>query len=448
MTAARPSPPARWLRPAAALVGASAILVVAPARAQLLDRYFPAQIWGVDDQPGVTVLSRERGEYADPGLRAGNVVVRPQVAGGIGYNDNLLGTQSGVSSPFWRTDASVQAYTDWNRNGIAAFIGTDDRRFFDRPDQNETNWRAQLAGKYEIGRDVAGLSYRHVATHQEPGDLDSASFDRPLAYDVDNVRASYQFTLPVLTLTPAFDYFRYRFSDASLRGQPVIQRQRDRDQYQGELTATYALTPGGTNLVAVVRGTQVNYTTSVGGYRNADTTGYSALAGIDYPGAGPWRYRALVGYQVRDFERTYKTRSAPIAEAAVSWTPQALTTISGSLTRTIEDAADEDPAGYTYLRSRLSIDHELRRNLILRGYVGFDTADYLQSDRTQSLYRTGLSATYLMNRYARLVASYDFLDGRRTGIAFNPANSAFGNGSYTRNTVLLQLQLGRFDPFN
>ena len=435
-----------WAPTYAVMLGAAAasLGVTGQARAQLLNTFFPRDIAGSDGTPGVSVLSRARPEYEDPGIRVGDVVVRPQVAETFGYNDNLLGQGSGSGSALDWTDASMQARTDWSRNSLALLLGVNDRRYFRLPDQDETNWRASLGGTYEIGRDVASFSYQHLSTHQDPTDIDSANFDRPLAYSVEDVRTSYQIVLPRLTITPGFELRTYNFSNASENGVPVIEQQRNRNEFQEELTARYELRPQ-TSLVSVIRPTQVQYTTAVNGVRNPNATGVSVLGGMDYIGEGLWRYRALVGDETRSFANTYKSRSAPVAEADVTWNPTGLTTVTGLFTRTIEDAGSEDETGYTYTVARLSVDHEYRHNILLRGYIGLQNADYEQG-RSQTLYQAGVSTSWLLNRYARLTASYDFLDSTAKGVS-GSASGVTNGGNYTRNLYLLRIEFGRFDPY-
>jgi hypothetical protein len=239
----------------------------------------------------------------------------------------------------------------------------------------------------------------------------------------------------------------YNFSNTSFLGVPVIERQRDRNQYQEQLTVRYELRPQ-THLVGVIRPTQVDYTNSVNGVRNPSSSGVAILGGLDYVGEGIWRYRALVGYQTRSFARTYKSRSAPVAEADVTWNPSGLTTVTGLLSRTIEDAGSEDITGYTYTGARLSVDHEYHRNILVRAYVQLQNATYQQRNTEQTIYQTGVSATWLLNRYARLVASYDFLESTRTGSTTSSASAGSpSTGSYSRNLYLLRIEFGRFDPF-
>ena len=43
-----------------------------------------------------------------------------------------------------------------------------------------------------------------------------------------------------------------------------------------------------------------------------------------------------------------------------------MTTVTATLTRSIEDAAQEGIVGYTYTRARLVLDHEYLRNVLLQ----------------------------------------------------------------------------------
>jgi len=250
-----------------------------------------------------------------------------------------------------------------------------------------------------------------------------------------------------LIIEPALELITYNFSNTSEQGVPVIEQQRNRNQFQEQVTVRYEVRPQ-TSLVSVIRPTQVQYTTAVDGARNPNATGISVLGGLDYIGEGLWRYRALVGYETRSFANTYKSRSAPVAEADITWNPTELTTVTGLLSRTIEDTGSEDETGYTYTVARLSVDHEYRRNILVRFYVGLQNADYQQSNHTQTLYQAGVSTSWLLNRYARLTASYDFLNSASTGLSSTGSTTLTNGGNYNRNLYLLRIEFGRFEPFN
>jgi hypothetical protein len=187
--------------------------------------------------------------------------------------------------------------------------------------------------------------------------------------------------------------------------------------------------------VLVIRDTNTDYVSpranEFGPSRSSNAI--SVLAGIDYVSSAVWRYRLLIGYEMRDFNSPqYKNRAAPIAEANVIWTPTGLTTVTAKVARTIEDAADENVAGYEYTSAQLRVDHEYLRNVLLDGYIGLQRADYLGQNSSETLYQFGAGATYLVNRNVRLSLTYDLVD--RQG------SRNFGS-NYLQNIYMLSARL-------
>ena len=147
-----------------------------------------------------------------------------------------------------------------------------------------------------------------------------------------------------------------------------------------------------------------------------------------------FRYRALVGYEIREFHSaSYQTHAAPVAEANVIWQPTGLTTVTGKAVRSIEDTSDPTISGYDYTSARIQVDHEYARNILLNGYVGLQRADYLQINAGETLYGAGVGATWLFNRNVRLSATYD-VTKREGSLSIGP--------NYLQNVGLLQLRLG------
>ena len=120
-----------------------------------------------------------------------------------------------------------------------------------------------------------------------------------------------------------------------------------------------------------------------------------------------------------------------------NWSPSGLTTITGTLTRSIEDAAQEGVAGYTYTSARLEIDHEYLRNVLLHGGASLQRADFLQGGGAQTSYSVAAGVTWLMNRRMRISATEAFTDLRST-----QGQPASLGGSYFRAVTLLTLGLG------
>ena len=114
-----------------------------------------------------------------------------------------------------------------------------------------------------------------------------------------------------------------------------------------------------------------------------------------------------------------------------------MTTITAALTRSMEDAAQETVAGYTYTSARLVMDHEYLSNVLLQASVGVQRADFLQGGGHQTGFSAGAGATWLINRHLRLSATYDFTDQRG-----NNSLAPLTTGNYTRSVGLLTLRLG------
>jgi len=420
-----------------AAVGAPCALLAQPAAAQVLDQYLPPNIPGYATELGVTVQSRLRPDYEPLGIRAGSVIIRPNMSESLGYNDNALGTTQSHGSMEAETQATLAANTDWNRNGLSAYFNVDDLHYPEQPSQNQTNWIAGVGGFYEFGRDRLELGYTHFNLNQGPTAIDSFSLQLPVTYRVDDVRASYTTQFGRFSVTPNAEFSYYNFDNTVVGGQPFSQQFRNRDMIQGGLTTRYEFSAQ-RNAVLVVRGYDTRYITPQIGQPKRDNSGFAVLGGIEYLWSGALRFRALVGYEQREYTSSaYKTQTAPVAEASVIWTPTELTTVTGTLSRIIEDAADETVTGYTYTTFRGVVDHELLRNVLLQGHAGVQAADYQQGGGTQTIYNVGVNATWLLNRNLQLRASYDYTNSSSSGTT--AATNGPNSGDYNSNIYLLTL---------
>ena len=383
---------------------------------------------------GEQVVPRVADQYASPGVRAGSFVIRPNFQEGIGYNSNVEGFSRGPGSSFASSVGSLDVRSDWSRNSVYMQASVDDRRYLDLPNQSFTNWTAGVGGTVDVGRNQIGLSYSHLNLTQTPDSLNAITVLFPVAFRVDAVRLSY--TIPTsgrLTFTPEIDVTRYDFDNYVTGGQLVSEAFRNRVVFQGGLTTSYALAPR-ENLLFVVRGTHISYLDEVPNLPRRDSNGGAALVGVDFPAIGSnFQFRVLAGYQVREYVKTvYGSLNSPIVEASVTWTPTRLTTVTLQGRRDIEDAADDNIAGYTYSALRLGANHELRYNVIVGGHVELQRADYqstklnLPSSTTstalsglneagtsQNIYNAGATVSWLLNRNMKLGVTYDIT--RRDG---------------------------------
>ncbi len=421
-----------------------AAVLVRPASAQLLDRYFPAFTYGVGGPNPENVQLLRPDSYNFPGVRVGSFIIRPRVQESVGYDSNVDGVQNGRGSAAIVTDASLSAESDWGRNSVRANLTVDDQRYPDSPLENQTNWTAGVGGTYEIGRDQFSGSYTHLNLYETSRDLASVAVVQPLGFQIDDFEFSYKTnTRGRLSFVPNGDVLLYRFDNMPVPGTTVSEEYQNRNVYEGGLTTLFELAPE-RNLVLVTRGTHIQYVTLVDDIPNRDSNGGTILAGIDYRANGAFRYRALIGYQVRAYVNAqFKTISAPIAEASVSWSPTRLTRLTATLRRGIEDAADTTIGGYVFTGGRIDLDHELKRDVFLNAYVQAENANFgsassvppafafLQSSGSQTIVNTGASVTWAINRHLRAGLSYGFTE-----------RFATAPSRYVENVFLLSMAAG------
>ncbi len=421
------------LRPGIASIALACLALMAPAlaKAQLVDRYFPSGVLGVGAPPGVTVASRARPEYDPPGIRLGSFIIRPNLSEGFGYDSAANGLEPARSSGLIQTTASVLAASDWSRNNMSAYLKLDSLSYPELASQSHADLSASLGKDIDLAPGRLTFSVSHLALNQTARDLNTPALDHPGQYSIDNARIGFDTLDGFVVLQPSLQFSAYRYDNVVAAGVPTNQTYRNRDILEGATTVRF-----GNELlrdfVVVLRGDSIHYVSPTPGQPSRNATAVSALAGLDYATGAIWHYRALVGYQLRSFaSHAYRTETAPIAEVNVIYAPTGMTTVTATASRLIEDAAAEDVASYTLLEGRLTVDHELLRNLLLSAYGDIQRGDTAQGGGHETALSFGLSATWLMNRNMRMALSLDHTEKHSTT-----------SSNLNENIILLRLIYG------
>jgi hypothetical protein len=414
------------------------LFVPAAGRAQYIPSYFSPGVPGYENDMGVTVVTRVRPLYEEPGIRFGDWVIHPDLDESTGYNSNILGLEGGPSSWVIETHPSLTINSDWARDAFGAAFSADNFQYPEASNQNETNWQAQIGGAYTIGRGNLEMAYSHLALNELPNQIGAPPTSAPLPYTVDDVRTNYTFDLGRLKIVPNFEYQHWSFGSTVFAGAETNFDFRNRSVYEGGVTFRYELS-GRTNLLLVTQGNGSQFAAQPDGQPSLSSHGGLAMTGIDYQYSGLWRYQLLFGVAVRGFAAAqFKTQATAIAQANVIWTPTGLTTVTASLLRTIEDPTQEATSGYYYNAVQLRLDHEYLRNVLLDVEGGIQNADYFTGG-TQNIYYAGGGATWLLNRWLRLSAHYQYSRGRSSTTTIGETEFA---GPYNQNLFLIGLRAG------
>ena len=158
------------------------------------------------------------------------------------------------------------------------------------------------------------VAVAHFDLHQARTELDALPSDAPVAYSVNDVRIGYTIAMNRFSVTPSVAFSTYHYEATTILGVPRSQAYRDRNVLQGAVTTRYEMSPQ-RNLLLVTRVLGQNYVAPQLGVSTLDSTGYQVLAGLDDDTDAVWRYRVLVGWEVRSFHAPqYPVHQAPIAQ--------------------------------------------------------------------------------------------------------------------------------------
>jgi hypothetical protein len=413
-----------------------AICVAGKAVAELMNALFPDGVPGYGTDDGVTVQTRLHPEQMPLGVREGAFVFTPQLDQGYGYTSNALPGPYRRGSLQLVTSPSLGVASDWSRDAFGALVSVQDTRYLSLPSQSRTDATVSAGGRVDIGNDKLTVAAAHIAAHEDRSQLDTVASDRPIAFDLDDVRASYAINDGRWSIVPNVQVTNWTYDSTTLLGIPASQAYRNRLVTQGGVSVRYEFAPL-RSVMLVVRAVDQEYTRTPAGQPSPDSTAYQVLAGVDYDDDSVWHLRALVGGESRRFSSPlYPKQNTLIAEASAAWSPSGLTTVTATVGRDTEDAEQEGVSGLIYSSARLTIDHEYLRNLLFRASIGLQRADFFQGGHQVGA-TAGLGITWVMNRNTRLLFTYDQTDLHGSTIP----TDALVTG-YSRGIGLMTLRLG------
>ena len=386
---------------------------------------------------GTTVLTRPHPEYDPQGVQLGSVHVDAFGWESLGYDSNPVGLSDAKGTAVVRTQATVRAASQQDRWGLNTLLSVDDFRYLNLSTINHTDYTAYLGGYYDIGRDKLQASFTHLKLTLMPTGVDNLIGNVVVPFTDDEFRVSYTTQFGRVTVIPDASFAMFRFQrsagpDSVTTPVSLFNTDtNDRNVASVGFTGKYELSPG-RDLVAVVRGINATFPSVGPGARNQDYNDIQVLGGLDIQTQGNFRYRALIGYETRLFDSSaISSENAPIFEGQVVWTATQLTTVTATISRQIADAVAGETNSFTYTSGRLQIDHEVRRNIVLTGFVQPQHAEY-QGSQSSTVYDAGANLTYKINHRIAVVGSYEYLSRR---------NAGGGSPSFTDQIAMLTLKV-------
>lgn len=389
------------------VLGALTAVVASPAFAQTASGALRgAQAQNVDlfaRDRSVAVRERSRPEYEALGLRAGTFMVYPKIEWSAENNDNVFAVATGEESDaIFRIRPDVSVESTWSRHALAAFARASIDRYQDFDTEDAETWAVGASGRLDVVRGSAinfGADFSSLVEPRTASNTPGFAAE-PVSYDVSQAFLAASRTMGRVRLSGRGDVRTFDYDDVASLAGPIID-QDDRDREIRSLTGRVdvALSPA-TALFAQVTGNDRDYdiaSTSV--FAARDSSGYEALAGVNFELGAVARGEIAAGYISQEYDDArFKDIDGFGARAQVEWFPTELTTLTATGSRTIEDAGIAGSNGYLSTSAGLRVDHELLRNFILTASVSRSLDEYEGIDREDTRFDASVSGTWLVNR--------------------------------------------------
>lgn len=382
---------------------------------------------------GVTVTERQRPDLDPLGIRAGGFLVMPKLKVDGVYDDNVFATDNNTIDDFLAIiSPSLRVISDWNTHSLEFHGGADVGRYADQTDEDYIHYNLGTSGRLDIQRGTsltAGVDY--VATTEDRGSPDDVNGTEPTEYTILTPRFGGTHRWNRVSLDVGAQAQIYDFDDVPSAGGIINNDDRDRTRYLLTMQGNYEIVPQYAAFLRVALN-QVDYDSAVDDAGvNRDSDGYEIVAGTRIDLTGILFGDVFAGYRSQSYDDPSLKKVEGISYGgALTWNVTNLTTIKGSIQRTVDETTQAGASGYLSTAYNASVDHELLRNLLIGLSAGLTNNDYEGISREDDVYRVGAYARYLMQRNLYLSLNYNYTN----------RDSSITGADYERNIIMLRVE--------
>jgi hypothetical protein len=378
------------------------------------------------------VLNRPRTALDPLGIPVGGFLAYGQLAYTGAYDSNVFATPIDTRADYISIISPKAAIlSNWTRHALNLSAGADIGRYMEYSKQNFNDWRVTADGRLDVTSDIqvfGGGDFAHLHTLRTSPD-DSGGLE-PTQYTSASAFARYRHRLGRFSFTPQATFKRLDYDDTpAIRDGMLVdidQDFRDRDEYTIELRGGYEIIPESNELFVRVRGNDRDYdesrviplSESLGFPIEIDRSshGYEVVAGLDLDLGGIMFGEIFAGYRGQSYKSPLPDIDTPTFGVTIDWNVTRLTTVNFKVERDINEATQDFYSGYIATIASLTIDHELRRDLLLNATFRVADNDYQgistpigKAKRDDTIYGAVVGAKYLLNRHLYASIGYTYL---------------------------------------
>ncbi len=370
----------------------------------------------------VAVTERIPAGYEPLGLHLGAFDVLPVLGIGAELNDNIYYTDLGKThDTITSIVPGVTIKSDWGRHALQAKLSGQFNNYLDHSSENTTFLDAGIGGRLDIHGNSYAFAAADISQNYEPRYDPSTprAAVKPIKYDVTQANGGVLIEGNRLQFTERYDYAKYDyFNGLNQLGQVVNQDNRDYTYTALTSRGDYAISPDTSVFVAYVANNRDYRDPSV----LRDSHGWDFGVGVSFDLTNLARGEMQVGYLEQKYKNPgFKNAKGGSVRGKVQYFPTELTTLTLQTSTSIEETPDFGSSGFTKNASKVSVDHELLRDLVLSAAYSMTDDKYRGEDRHDKLHEIDLLAKYLVSRNIFLRGGYIYSDLRSHGVSGIPS---------------------------
>ncbi len=380
------------------------------------------------------IYSYNRDDYAAKGIRLGSFKGSMGLGLDLIYDDNIFASHNNEKSDeITEVTPKISLKSDWGVHEVAANVQAIIGSYSDNSDENYEDYSADISGRLDVKRNSYALATaKYDRKHEDRGAPNAvSSASKPTEYNEVNAAIGYVHSLGVYSFNGFAGIKNLDFDNGStISGASVNNDIRDRLEASYTLQAGYEIKPG---YRAFIRGEYENIKYNETTIQKRDSDGFLLVAGTDIDLGGKVSAELYAGIMSRDYKNSaiFKDISDINYGANILWNINGLTSLQGSLSRSIEETTLSSASAYINTAANIELQHEFRRNIIAKANLGYADHDYEGDGVTlnNEYLTSGAELNYLMNKRIALGIVYDIID----------RSSNATNNDYTKNTVKLRV---------
>lgn len=380
---------------------------------------------------------RVASDHAPMGVRAGSFLVIPRADLDEAYNDNIYATDNNTKSDFITTvRPGIAVKSNWNRHALNASAQGEFNRYADHDKEDNDNFGFATDGRVDIMKETSiGGGIAFDRNHEDRGNPNSlGSSTEPTEYDTTTARIGAYRGLGRVNARVDSQVQKIDYKNGVTgTGALVNNNLRDRNEYTQSARIGYRFAP---RFEAFVKGsldTRAYDYKGSSGTSNRSNHGRSVVVGSGFDITGKTRGEVYAGTMKRDYvDPARRDISAPTWGGKATWNASELTTLIGSIDRTIEETTLSNSAGYVSTLYNATVQHALTRDVLLKANASYGENNY-----------KGYTGQQRKDKVAGIGAGADYYFGRsfKAGLNYNydQRDSNITGGDYDRNVILLRL---------